>query len=80
MKLINITKLIGISIIALVIAGCGGGSSGSNGGSTQSCSTELKYMDRTFGTGKYTGVRVYNNSSIIINNMTLGSSFQGRSR
>ena len=32
MKLMNITKLVGVSAIALVIAGCGGGNTGAIGG------------------------------------------------
>ncbi len=40
MKLTNITKLIGIGVIALVLTGCGGGGSSSTGGGNNTGSTQ----------------------------------------
>lgn len=59
----------------LLLSGCGGGGgSAGGGGSNQSCSTTLKYIKSTTGTGTYTGLRIYNHSSIIITDIHLGTS------
>ena len=53
MKLITTILLSGITALAFTACGGGGGGS-SSGANTKSCSTTLKYIKQTHGTGKYT--------------------------